>query len=112
MDQNAAFEIVKKYINYLIKSKYNIKKAYVFGSYANGRFHEDSDIDLAIVLSNLSNSFVMQIELMKLSRKFDTRIEPHPFDESDFNDSNPFANEILTNGVQIIWWSILCFKYE
>lgn len=102
MDQGTAFKIVKKYVNYLKANKYNIKKAFVFGSYANGRFHEDSDIDLAIVLSNLSNSFIMQIELMKLSRKFDTRIEPHPFDESDFNDANPFANEILTNGVQIV----------
>jgi len=101
MDQNKAFEIVKKYINYLRINKYNIQKAYIFGSYANGRFHEDSDIDLAIVLNNLSNGFIMQIELMKLSRKFDTRIEPHPFDKSDFNESNPFANEILTKGIQI-----------
>lgn len=101
MDQNTAFEIIKKYIDCLKANKYNIKKAYVFGSYTNGRFHEDGDIDLAIVLSNLSNSFIMQIELMKLSRKFDTRIEPHPFDELDFNESNPFVNEILTKGIQI-----------
>ena len=61
----------------------------------------DGDIDLAIVLDNLSNSFTMQIQLMKLSRKFDTRIEPHPFDESDFNTSNPLANEILNKGIKI-----------
>ena len=102
MDQRTAFEIVEKYINYLKINNYNIQKAYIFGSYANGRFHENSDIDLAIVLNNLSNSFIMQIELMKLSRKFDTRIEPHPFDETDFNESNPFANEILTKGIQIV----------
>ncbi len=101
MDQSKAFKIVKKYINYLKTNKYNIQKAYIFGSYANGRFHEDSDIDLAIVLDNLSNSFIMQIELMKLSRKFDTRIEPHPFDKSDFNESNPFTNEILTKGIKV-----------
>lgn len=49
-----------------------------------GNLNEDSDIDLAIVLNNLSNSFTMQIQLMKLSRKFDTRIGPHPFDEKNF----------------------------
>ena len=102
MDQSAAFEIVKKYVNHLKVNKYNVQKAYVFGSYANGRFHEDSDIDLALVLNNLSNSFLMQIELMKLCRKFDTRIEPHPFDEADFNESNPFANEILSKGIQVV----------
>ena len=35
MDQNTAFEIVKKYIKYLKNKKYNIHKAYIFGSYAN-----------------------------------------------------------------------------
>jgi len=101
MDQGTAFEIVKKYIDFLRVNKYDIQKAFIFGSYVNEKFHEDSDIDLAIVFKNLSNSFTMQIQLMKLSRKFDTRIEPHPFDESDFDSSNPFAKEILTKGIQI-----------
>ena len=82
--------------------KYNIQSAYIFGSYANKKFNENSDIDLAIILNNLSNSFTTQIQLMKLSRKFDSRIEPHPIDETDFNLSNPFANEILTKGIQIV----------
>ena len=102
VDQRTALEVVKRYIDFLKDKKYGIRKAFIFGSYANGNFHEDSDIDLAIVFSNLTNSFVMQIELIKLSRKFDTRIEPHPFDELDFNASNPFAHEILSKGIQII----------
>lgn len=101
MDQKTAFETVKKYVNFLKSNKFNIQRAYIFGSYANGNFNDDSDIDLAIVINNLLNSFTMQIELMKLSRKFDTRIEPHPFDEADFNSSNPFANEILKTGIQV-----------
>ncbi len=44
----------------------------------------------------------MQVQLMKLRRKFDTRIEPHPFRDSDFNQSNPLANEILNTGVQVV----------
>ena len=102
MDQNTAFELVKNYIRHLKNNKYNIRKAYIFGSYASGTFNENSDIDLAIVLDNVSNSFTTQIQLMKLSRKFDSRIEPHPIDELDFNDSNPFAYEILNKGIQIV----------
>ncbi len=102
MDQRSAFKITKKYIHYLKSNKFNVQKTYIFGSYAHGKFNDDSDIDLAIVLNNLSNSFTMQIQLMKLSRKFDTRIEPHPFDEKDFNTSNPFANEILDKGIEIV----------
>lgn len=102
MDKRADLKVVKKFITFLKENKFNIQKAYIFGSYAKGSFHEDSDIDLAIIMSNLPDTFDMQVELMKLRRKFDTRIEPHPFDETDFNTSNPFANEILRTGIQIV----------
>jgi len=101
MDQRTAIEIVNKYIGYLKRNNFNVQKAYLFGSYVNGKYNEDSDIDLAIVMKKLSNSFTAQVELMKISRKFDTRIEPHPFEESDFNATNPFANEILNKGIQL-----------
>ncbi len=101
MDQGSAIKIVKEYINFLKNNQYNIKKVYLFGSYVTESNNEDSDIDLAIVMNNVSNSFITQVQLMKISRKFDTRIEPHPFDESDFDKTNPFANEIITKGVQI-----------
>ncbi len=102
MDQKTAFQIVKKYIKFLKENKYNIQKAYIFGSFATGKFNEDSDIDLAIIFKNLKNGFTTQVDLMKLRRKFDTRIEPHPFDEVDFNISNPFAKKILSTGIQIL----------
>ena len=102
MDKDSAINIVKDYLAYLRKNKLNIEKAYLFGSYASGNFNEDSDIDLALILKNISNSFLMQVELMKLGRKIDSRIEPHPFDESDFNSSDPFASEILSTGIQLV----------
>ncbi len=62
-----------------------------------------NNIDLAIILDNLKNSYDMQVYLMKLGRKFDTRIEPHPFDEEDFiNPSIPIVCEILQTGIEII----------
>jgi len=102
MDKESAFESVKKYISFLKKNDFSIQKAYIFGSYAKGTFNDDSDIDLAVVMNELSNGFLTQVELMKISRRFDTRIEPHPFDEADFDTSNPFAHEILATGVQIL----------
>lgn len=102
MDKDSAFENVKKYIAFLKRNDFSIQRAYIFGSYAKGTFSEDSDIDLAVVMNGLSNGFLTQVELMKIIRKFDTRIEPHPFDEADFDTSNTFAHEILTTGVQIL----------
>ena len=38
---------------------------------------------------------------MKLRRKIDLRIEPHPFMIGDFNLSNLVVNEILKHGIII-----------
>ena len=84
MDQRSAREIVNKYLQFLKENKIDIRKAYLFGSYAKGASHEDSDIDIAIILKDLKDDFDMQVHLMKLRRDFDTRIEPHPFDEESF----------------------------
>jgi hypothetical protein len=45
---------------------------------------------------------INSILLMKLRRKFDLRIEPHPFHYSDFYSNNPFANEIKKIGTPLI----------
>ena len=102
MDKDKASEVAKRYVNFLKKNNPNIKKAYLFGSYAKGISNVDSDIDLAIVFENLSDTFDMQVQLMKFRRKFDTRIEPHAFRESDFEPSNPLVKEILTVGVEVV----------
>jgi predicted nucleotidyltransferase len=102
MDHKSASNIATKYLNFLKENNITVQKAYIFGSYAKGTYNEDSDIDLAIILKNLKNSYDMQVHLMKLGRKFDTRIEPHPFDEEDFiNPSIPIVYEILQSGIEI-----------
>ena len=42
-----------------------------------------------------------KLELMRIRRKIDSRIEPHPFRLADFNKSNSLANEILQHGQKI-----------
>ena len=102
MDKKKASEVARRYVDFIKNKNPNMKKAYLFGSYAKGIVKSDSDIDLAIVFENLSDTFDMQVQLMKLRRKFDTRIEPHAFRESDFDISNPLAKEILTTGQEIL----------
>ena len=38
---------------------------------------------------------------MRSRRKIDSRIEPHPFKEKDFNITNPIVNEIVKYGQDI-----------
>ena len=101
MDQSKASEIARKYFDFIKKNEVNVKKGYIFGSFAKGTANEDSDIDLAIVFNELDDTFDMQVKLMKVRRKFDSRIEPHPFRESDFQNSNPLAYEIMKTGVEL-----------
>lgn len=101
MDKETAARIARKYVDFIKKQNPDMKTAYMFGSHVQGTCTEDSDIDLAIVFRNLADSFDMQVKLMKLRRKFDNRIEPHAFRESDFTISNPVANEILKTGIEI-----------
>lgn len=102
MDKREIITSIKKYISFLKENKLPVQRVYVFGSYAKGNMHDDSDIDLAIVLEYLENSVLTQYQLMRMRRDFDLRIEPHPFREEDFNSSNPFADEILSTGIRIV----------
>ena len=101
MDQRRTPDVVLKYTDFLKKSMPGIKKVFLFGSYAKGTFGEDSDMDIAIVFEKVPDIFEMQVKLMKIRRKFDTRIEPHPIREADFNPSNPFAMEVLRSGYEV-----------
>lgn len=100
MDKGEALKIANQYID-TISSKYVILQAFMFGSFAKGTNHADSDIDIAIVVQNVSDIIDTQIDMMKLRRKVDLRIEPHPFIIADFNIENPVVNEILNSGIQI-----------
>ncbi len=92
--------IVKKYIKEASK-KFNIKEVYIFGSYAKGTNDEESDIDIAIVLDENIDTIDTMIELMILTQNIDLRIEPHPFKKQDFEEGNPFIDEIKDTGLKV-----------
>lgn len=80
----------------------DVRRAYIFGSYAKGTQREDSDIDIAVVLGHMDDFFEVQMELFRRRRGIDLRIEPHPFDENDFSNNNPVAAEIMNTGIEVL----------
>jgi len=96
----AIIETARKYVSQ-IPDNLGLKRVYLFGSHARGLEREESDIDIALVLDNIPNFFSVQLQLMRLRRKIDLRIEPHPICEKDFNSMNPFACEIQKYGIEI-----------
>jgi len=100
MDQREVIAAVQNYLNN-VSQKYELVQAFVFGSYAKGHYHSDSDIDVAIVLKNVHNLFDVQIDLLHLRKDEDLQIEPHPFRDTDFHADDPFVNEILQTGFEL-----------
>jgi predicted nucleotidyltransferase len=100
MDKSDALNIAQEYAS-AVKANYNFIRIILFGSYAKGNYNDDSDIDIAVVFKDYSNLIDMQLELMRLRRKIDSRIEPHPFRESEFEISNPIVSEIIKYGQEI-----------
>lgn len=80
-----------------------LHRLYIFGSYSNGNYHADSDIDIAVVADGFTGDKVEDtFLLMRIRRNIDKRIEPHPFSVEEFTKDNPMAKEILLTGIRII----------
>jgi len=79
-----------------------IEQFWLFGSYAKNNAHEDSDIDIALVVSNLDKNYsVLNTEpiLWRLKRQIDLRIEPHVISRD--TDYAGILDEIQHTGIQI-----------
>jgi predicted nucleotidyltransferase len=63
MDKTNALKIARKYAD-AVKTRFDYSKVILFGSYAKGNFHEDSDIDIAVVFADYDNRMDRQLELM------------------------------------------------
>ncbi|NLB18592.1 MAG: nucleotidyltransferase domain-containing protein [Syntrophomonadaceae bacterium] len=88
--------IAQKYAN-LVKEEMNIDSVYLFGSFVNGNYNSDSDIDIAVIADDFSGDVVEDtLKLMRIRRRIDTRIEPHPM-----RKDNPFIQQVKTTGLRV-----------
>jgi predicted nucleotidyltransferase len=100
MDKRESIKIAQRYIDE-VRARYDISRALLFGSFAKGNYHIDSDIDIAIIFKNVNNLFDTQVELMQLRSNSNLQIEPHAFRESEFISDNPLAYEVMQNHVEL-----------
>ncbi|MDO9152923.1 MAG: nucleotidyltransferase domain-containing protein [Paludibacter sp.] len=102
MDKKTNY-IVENYIDCVLKIQPDLIAAYIFGSYAKNKQSTDSDIDIALVIDNLTdiNRFDTQVKLMILASKIDNRIEPHLISKQDLHSNHPFVNEVTKTGIQL-----------
>ena len=96
-------EIIDSYIIALNKANFQIKNAFLFGSYAKGTNDKWSDIDLAII-SNVFEGIRMKDrdKIRRITLDISSDIEVLPFNPKDFTKDNPLAKEILETGIQVL----------
>ncbi len=91
------------YLTTLEKQGVPIKNAYLFGSWAKGTEHKDSDIDIAIISPSFRTWERKTDKLSRAMRMDFSMIESHGFHPKQFNpQTNPVAYEIKKYGIKII----------
>jgi len=102
MDKSEALRISKGYFRRVQSSELGFSEAWLFGSYAKGNQHDNSDIDIAIVLKdNVNHTFETEVRLMVIRKGDETLIEPHAFSKDEFNGNVPIVSQITKYGERI-----------
>lgn len=102
MDKDEVVVIVKKYAD-SVKEKIKPQKVILYGSFAKGNWHENSDIDVAVIVDSINDDDILETKkmLFKLRRGIDDRIEPILL-EGNASDRSGFLKEVLRHG-QVVY---------
>ena len=80
-----------------LKDNYGVESIALFGSYAKGTNNDNSDIDVAVIVDEITGDFLEETRgLYKIRRKIDLSIEPVLLETK--NDDSRFLEEILATG--------------
>lgn len=84
---NDAIIKAQEFIDKVRSSGVFVSNALVFGSWAKGIAHKESDIDVCVVSPSFGKDYIADmVSLRKISLSIDSRIEPIPFTPEDFID--------------------------
>jgi len=104
LTQNAVIKTVKSYAKEVRKQGVNLRKVILFGSFAKGTQHEWSDIDVALVADDFTGVGILdtpRFSRIHLQTQF-MYIEPITYPTDYFMESDPFIEEIIKTGIEIV----------
>lgn len=98
----AAIKIAEQLVTEIRKSGVNIRKAFLYGSYAKNQQRDWSDIDIALVADNFSGiSFIDMMDFKKIITKEEyIPVQLKTYSTIDF-DSDFFSESEIKKGVKI-----------
>ena len=93
---------IQLFLDKLRTKGFLINKAYLFGSFVNGKNDEWSDIDLVIISPQIGDDRLEErIRLTEIATSIDDRLEPLPFNLKTFNNKDPFVQKIIQTGLVV-----------
>lgn len=99
MDKTTALKLAKNYAE-IIKEEFSPMAVVVYGSYVNGDYDENSDIDVAIIFDGFKGDVLeTSAKLYRYTCEVSTIIEPVLLDIS--KDKSGFASQILLTGEKV-----------
>ena len=99
-----SIELVEQFILACQVSKINLDEIYLFGSNANEKSNENSDIDIAIsssIFSGFTPEDVSLLEPLFTDKKY-SNLEPQLFTKKYFEQGDPFIEEIKKTGIKLL----------
>ena len=104
MVEREIVEKLRQFCRVLEQQGIRVEKMILYGSRASGRFHEDSDIDVAVVSPDFGKDrFEEGSRLFELAYKIDPRIEPVPVSLKAYEKDTwiPLIYEIRKKGLDL-----------
>ena len=101
MDTQRAVEVARRYAR-LARERLHCDKAVLFGSHAEGRADEHSDIDVGLFVDRLDETeslLAVLKSLYRLALEVEVHIEPHVFIRSE--DRTGFGAAVERDGIPL-----------
>ena len=96
LDKRTVINTVERYAN-LITKELSPSSIVLYGSYANGNAHEESDIDVAVIFNGFSGDWrKTSARLWGLTREVSFDIEPVLLDTTE--DKSGFVKHVINTG--------------
>ena len=104
LTRKAAINKVERFAREIKATGLHLKRVVLFGSFAHGKTHQWSDIDVALVADEFTTNEIKNLTHFSRINVKDAyyRISPHTYNTKHFTPKvDPFVEVILEKGIEI-----------
>lgn len=99
LTQERVLDIVREYKKIIASRFSRMPKVFLYGSYSKGYANPDSDIDVAVIVSDFEGDWLEQSTNISLDAiKLNVLIEPVLMEE---NEPSPLYRDIMRTGIAV-----------